>query len=77
MRNYCISDYPWHTLSSPIVDVGAGIGTLEMSILEDARNSHLEFVLFDIPDTMENAQKVIYFVISCTFTALKFTLVPL
>jgi 16S rRNA G1207 methylase RsmC len=45
-------------LSSPVVDIGAGIGTLEMSLLKDKRNNHLDFVLFDIPNTIENAKKV-------------------
>jgi hypothetical protein len=46
-------------LSTPIVDIGGGIGTLEMGILEEKRSSHLDFILFDIPQTMENAKKVI------------------
>jgi hypothetical protein len=54
----CSPDYPWHTLSSPIVDIGGGIGALEMSILEDNRNNHLNFVIFDMPKTVEHANKV-------------------
>jgi hypothetical protein len=46
-------------LSTPIVDIGGGIGTLEMEILKEKRSSHLDFILFDIPQTMENAKKVI------------------
>lgn len=53
-----LTDYDWHALQSPIVDVGGGIGTLEMSLLEIERNRNLEFVVFDIPGTIENAEKV-------------------
>ena len=52
-------DYPWDGLSTPIVDIGGGIGTLEMGILKEERSSHLDFILFDIPQTIENAKKVI------------------
>jgi hypothetical protein len=45
-------------LSTPIVDIGGGIGTLEMGILEEKRSSHLDFILFDIPQTIENAKNV-------------------
>jgi len=50
-------DYPWHKLSSPIVDVGGGNGSLEMCLLNDERHQNLQFVIFDIPKTIENAQK--------------------
>ena len=46
-------------LPTPIVDIGGGIGTLEMGILKRKRTSHLNFTLFDIPQTIENAKKVI------------------
>jgi hypothetical protein len=52
-------DYPWKELTSPIVDIGGGIGTLEMAILQYECNNHLKFVLFDLPETMANARKVI------------------
>jgi hypothetical protein len=45
-------------LSTPIVDIGGGIGTLEMGILKEERSSNLDFILFDIPQTIENAKKV-------------------
>ncbi|EPQ59774.1 S-adenosyl-L-methionine-dependent methyltransferase [Gloeophyllum trabeum ATCC 11539] len=51
-------DYPWSTLTSPIIDVGGGIGSLELALLEDQRNIHLKFVIFDIPNTTENAAKL-------------------
>jgi hypothetical protein len=59
-------DYPWYELSSPVVDIGGGIGALEMSILKDKRNSHLDFVLFDIPDTIGNAKKVVMSILPFT-----------
>ena len=54
-----LADYPWEGLPTPIVDIGSGIGTLEMGILKEKRSSHLDFILFDIPQTIENAKKVI------------------
>jgi hypothetical protein len=57
--NHQLVDYPWDGLSTPIVDIGGGIGTLEMEILKEKRSSHLDFILFDIPQTIENAKKVI------------------
>jgi hypothetical protein len=52
-------EYPWGALSTPIVDIGGGIGTLEMGILKEKASSHLDFILFDIPQTIENGKKVI------------------
>jgi len=52
------TDYPWSKLASPIVDIGGGIGTLERKLLSDDQNSHLQFQLFDIPKTIENAKEV-------------------
>ena len=53
-----IRDYPWNKLVSPVVDVGGGIGSLEMMLLKDEKNASLRFVIFDIPETIENAKKV-------------------
>ncbi|KAJ6566042.1 S-adenosyl-L-methionine-dependent methyltransferase [Mycena capillaripes] len=50
-------DYAWSTLMSPIVDCGGGIGALEMAILKEEKNLGLEFIIFDIPETVENAKK--------------------
>ncbi|KAF8516483.1 hypothetical protein JB92DRAFT_2910214 [Gautieria morchelliformis] len=38
-------DFPWHELNSPIVDVGGGIGSLEMSLVGSKEYSHLEFLI--------------------------------
>lgn len=62
IKIYQTAEYPWHRLLSPVVDIGGGIGTLEMSILKDERNNHLKFVLFDIPETIDNARMVMTFV---------------
>lgn len=43
---------------SPIVDVGGGIGSLELALLERPGNATLNFKIFDLPSTIENAQKV-------------------
>jgi hypothetical protein len=59
IERHRLVDYPWDGLSTPIVDVGSGIGTLEMGILKEQRSNHLDFILFDIPQTIENAKKVI------------------
>ncbi|KZT20604.1 S-adenosyl-L-methionine-dependent methyltransferase [Neolentinus lepideus HHB14362 ss-1] len=51
-------DYNWGALQSPIVDIGGGIGSLEMALLKHEANSSLDFILFDIPRTIEDAKKV-------------------
>ncbi|KAJ7094326.1 S-adenosyl-L-methionine-dependent methyltransferase [Mycena epipterygia] len=51
------TDYAWSALTSPIVDCGGGIGALEMAILKEEKNLGLEFTIFDIPKTVENAKK--------------------
>ena len=51
-------DYAWSALKSPIVDCGGGIGALEMAILKEEKNLGLEFTIFDISKTVENAKKV-------------------
>jgi hypothetical protein len=53
-----LPDYPWNKLISPVVDIGGGIGSLEMVLMKDEQNSSLEFTIFDIPTTTENARKV-------------------
>ncbi|KAG6847786.1 hypothetical protein H0H93_006002 [Arthromyces matolae] len=52
-----VADYPWNQLNSPIVDVGGGIGSLELVLLKQEENSSLNFRIFDIPATIENAKK--------------------
>jgi hypothetical protein len=55
------ADFPWNTLDSPIIDIGGGIGSIEMSLLKDPRNHSLKFTIFDIPKTIEHAKKVCFF----------------
>ncbi|KAF5359577.1 hypothetical protein D9756_003163 [Leucocoprinus leucothites] len=50
-------DYDWPTLASPVVDVGGGIGSLEMILLRNQRQGSLNFIVFDIAATIENARK--------------------
>lgn len=50
-------DFEWNKLRGPIVDCGGGIGALEMALLKDQRNRELQFIIFDIPTTIENAKK--------------------
>ncbi|KAF8079201.1 S-adenosyl-L-methionine-dependent methyltransferase [Lyophyllum atratum] len=52
-----ISDYPWNQLVSPIVDIGGGIGSLELALLKQEENAALKFTIFDIPKTIEDAKK--------------------
>lgn len=43
---------------SPIVDIGGGIGSLEMVLLKEETNSALSFIIFDTPVTIGSAKKV-------------------
>lgn len=52
------TDYDWSALTSPIVDVGGGIGSLELALVKSRPQDQFQFVLFDIPKTIENAKKV-------------------
>ncbi|RDB19401.1 O-methyltransferase SfmM3 [Hypsizygus marmoreus] len=56
-----VSDYPWTDLASPVVDVGGGIGSLEIALLKHEEaggaNTELRFNIFDIPRTIKNARK--------------------
>lgn len=53
-----IFDYNWSGLTSPIVDVGGGIGSLELALVKNRPQDNFQFMLFDIPETIENARKV-------------------
>ncbi|KAJ3569699.1 hypothetical protein NP233_g4876 [Leucocoprinus birnbaumii] len=55
-----ISDYDWSKLVSPIVDVGGGIGSLELALVKNRPQDVFKFMLFDIPETIENAKKVVW-----------------
>jgi hypothetical protein len=57
-NNNTAEDFPWNTLRSPIVDVGGGIGSLEIMLFKQPENKNLKFIVFDIPKTIENAHKV-------------------
>ncbi|KAG5643503.1 hypothetical protein DXG03_000744 [Asterophora parasitica] len=52
-----VTDYAWNQLVSPVVDVGGGIGSLELAVLKEEQNAALRFTIFDIPKTIENAKK--------------------
>ncbi|KZW02262.1 S-adenosyl-L-methionine-dependent methyltransferase [Exidia glandulosa HHB12029] len=51
------ADFEWNKLRGPVVDCGGGIGALEMALLKDEKNRGLEFIIFDIPKTVENGKK--------------------
>jgi len=52
------TEYSWSKLLSPIVDVGGGIGSLELALFEHSQNASLQFTIFDIPGTIEDAKKL-------------------
>ncbi|KAG6860475.1 hypothetical protein C0995_010766 [Termitomyces sp. Mi166 len=52
-------DYPWETLKSPIIDIGGGIGSLQVMLLSVPKNKDLSFVIFDLEKTVENAKKAV------------------
>ena len=53
-----MSDYPWNEQALPIVDVGGGIGSLEMALLKTKEHANLDFIIFDIDTTVANGKKV-------------------
>ncbi|KAF8057596.1 S-adenosyl-L-methionine-dependent methyltransferase [Lyophyllum atratum] len=50
-------DYSWETLKSPIVDVGGGIGSLQVMLFSVPKNKELSFVIFDLEKTVDHAKK--------------------
>ncbi|KNZ78092.1 O-demethylpuromycin-O-methyltransferase [Termitomyces sp. J132] len=50
-------DYPWAMLKSPIIDIGGGIGSLEVMLLSVSKNKDLSFIIFDLEKTVEDAKK--------------------
>ena len=51
-------DFSWASLASPVVDVGGGIGSLELALTKTGTNGNVKFTIFDIPETIENGKKV-------------------
>ncbi|KAI0324082.1 S-adenosyl-L-methionine-dependent methyltransferase [Cubamyces sp. BRFM 1775] len=49
-------DFNWQALISPLVDVGGGIGSLEMALTKAYPTSTLQFIIVDIPDTIKAAR---------------------
>ncbi|XP_006459128.1 hypothetical protein AGABI2DRAFT_116080 [Agaricus bisporus var. bisporus H97] len=47
-----ITDYDWPALESPIIDIGGGIGSLELALAKECSESPFQFVIFDIPETI-------------------------
>lgn len=41
-----------------MVDIGGGIGSLEIALTKAKANGTVNFTIFDIPETIENAKKV-------------------
>ncbi|KIP03658.1 hypothetical protein PHLGIDRAFT_130017 [Phlebiopsis gigantea 11061_1 CR5-6] len=57
-NGHVVDDFDWPALASPVVDVGGGIGALEMALMKAYPDTAPEFVIFDIPQTSANAQKI-------------------
>ncbi|KAH9896815.1 S-adenosyl-L-methionine-dependent methyltransferase [Cubamyces lactineus] len=51
-------DFNWQALSSPLVDVGGGIGSLEMALTRAYPSSTLQYIIVDIPDTIKAARAI-------------------
>lgn len=57
------TDYPWETLKSPIVDIGGGIGSLQVMLLSVSKNENLSFIILDLEKTVDHAKKVMILLI--------------
>ena len=57
-KNVLFVDFDWQALESPVVDVGGGIGSLEMALTKAYPNTGPNFVIFDIQKTIGNAKEV-------------------
>ncbi|KAI0659135.1 S-adenosyl-L-methionine-dependent methyltransferase [Cubamyces menziesii] len=53
-----IVDFNWQALVSPLVDVGGGIGSLEMALTRAYPSSALQYIIVDIPDTIKAARAI-------------------
>ncbi|CDO74764.1 hypothetical protein BN946_scf185001.g12 [Trametes cinnabarina] len=53
-----VTDFDWRALQSPLVDLGGGIGTLEMALTEAYPESTLNFIIVDIAETVRNALSI-------------------
>ncbi|KAL7284225.1 hypothetical protein ACG7TL_001507 [Trametes sanguinea] len=53
-----VTDFDWRSLQSPLVDLGGGIGTLEMALTKAYPQSPLNFIIVDIAETVKNALAV-------------------
>ncbi|KAJ2974320.1 hypothetical protein NUW54_g11911 [Trametes sanguinea] len=53
-----VTDFDWRALQSPLVDLGGGIGTLEMALTKAYPQSPLNFIIVDIAETVKNALAV-------------------
>lgn len=52
-----VDGYSWSSLQSPVVDVGGGIGSLEMKLVQQPANKDVEFIIFDTPKTIAAAEQ--------------------
>ncbi|EKM53028.1 uncharacterized protein PHACADRAFT_259202 [Phanerochaete carnosa HHB-10118-sp] len=52
-----VTDFDWCALDGPVVDVGGGIGSLEMTVMKTFPDTAPPFIIFDIAETSADARK--------------------
>jgi len=52
-----VADFDWCALDGPVVDIGGGIGSLEMAVTKTYPDTAPPFIIFDIPETSADARK--------------------
>lgn len=58
LMNDTLLDFDWCVLNGPVVDVGSGIGALEMVVMKTYPDTALPFIIFDNFKIFENVRKV-------------------
>ncbi|KAH9852108.1 S-adenosyl-L-methionine-dependent methyltransferase [Lenzites betulinus] len=53
-----VTDFDWPSLPSPVIDVGGGIGTLELAILKLYPEAPVRFIVVDLAETCKSAETV-------------------
>ncbi|KAI0330630.1 hypothetical protein GY45DRAFT_725772 [Cubamyces sp. BRFM 1775] len=61
-RHSSVVYFDWQALISPLVDVGGGIGSLEMAFTRAYPTSTLQYIIVDIPDTIKASRARVSFV---------------
>ncbi|KAI0823437.1 S-adenosyl-L-methionine-dependent methyltransferase [Trametes gibbosa] len=53
-----VHDFDWPSLPSPVIDIGGGIGTLELALLKVYPESTTRFTVVDLAETIKSAETV-------------------